>query len=174
MVATLFNQSDISIHDPKLAHCKGSLFSVIWLSFPRLSFHTWSRGVCVWVCVEGGCSQNIHLDVLFFHPKHSSLGPRQVPERKGSQHFFLQSADSNGAPFLLCIYMAPLWEQPCCLFVRKWTELRVWSFNFCTSQTSWEIWGRSLLPCQPQFTHAQATRLDNAAVVRSGHKCERM
>lgn len=47
MVPTFFNQSDINIYDPKLAHCKGSLFSVIRLSFPRLSFHTWSRGVCV-------------------------------------------------------------------------------------------------------------------------------
>lgn len=30
-----FSQSDINIPDPKLAHCKGSLFSVIWLSFPH-------------------------------------------------------------------------------------------------------------------------------------------
>lgn len=50
--------------------------------------YTLGHAGCVCECVEGGCSQNTHLDVLFFHPKHSSLGPRQVPERKGSQHFF--------------------------------------------------------------------------------------
>lgn len=41
--------------------------------------------------------RNTHSDVLFLHPKHSSLGPRQVPERKGSRYFFLWSVDSNGA-----------------------------------------------------------------------------